>query len=166
MGGARDTVVNIAERRRQLGVRSPLARQVCLDDIAVGATFVPADRAIELDLVTEAVADGLIVEGRIGAPWEGECRRCLEAVEGTVTVAVRELFAEAGDPDETYAIDGDAIDLEPMVRDALMLNLPQLPLCREDCAGPAPDRYPARPASDDPRIDPRWAGLAELDLDR
>ena len=43
--------------------------------------------------------------------------------------------ADPTDEGETYPLDGDQIDLEPMVRDAVLLELPLGPLCGDDCAG-------------------------------
>jgi uncharacterized protein len=59
-----------------------------------------------------------------------------------------------------------------MARDAALLGLPLAPLCREDCAGPDPDRYPtvteeeleAAAATAEKPPDPRWAALGDLDL--
>ena len=63
----------------------------------------------------------------------------------------------------------DDIDLEPLIREAVLLDLPVAPLCGDDCRGPAPDTYPAEPAADpdpdaEPPRDPRWAALDDLDL--
>ena len=70
---------------------------------------------------------------------------------------------------ETYPLEGDEVDLEPVVRDAVLLTLPLAPLCRPDCAGPAPTSsrwsWPARSPADAPTRDPRWAALDELRLD-
>ena len=91
--------------------------------------------------------------------------RILE-VEAGLDERIFEVHPEEG---ETYPIDGDEVDLEPVVRDAALLSLPLAPLCREDCAGPAPDAFPAtvegedEPADgDEPARDPRWAALDEL----
>ncbi|HWS47003.1 MAG TPA: DUF177 domain-containing protein, partial [Acidimicrobiia bacterium] len=84
------------------------------------------------------------------------------------TVHVDELFEPAPLEGETYALDDDVVDLEPLVRDALVLELPAVPLCRDDCRGLCPscgiDRNAATCdcAADD--IDPRWAPLRSLDL--
>jgi uncharacterized protein len=45
--------------------------------------------------------------------------------------------------------------------------LPLAPLCRDDCRGPDPERFPALSESDEanPAIDPRWAALGELHFD-
>ena len=74
---------------------------------------------------------------------------------------------------ETYALGKDEVDLEPMVRETVLLNLPVAPLCSETCEGPDPDRFPTSVVIDEPleeeppepAVDPRWAGLAQLTFD-
>ena len=70
---------------------------------------------------------------------------------------------------------GDEVDLEPVVRDAVLLALPLAPLCGETCAGPDPESFPTGPAGErrleeqeaeeEPAGDPRSAALRELRLD-
>ena len=61
---------------------------------------------------------------------------------GLVDVEVREVFEVRPIDGETYPIEGDEVDLEPVVRDAALLNLPLAALCRPDCAGPGPETLP------------------------
>lgn len=125
----------------------------------------PAGAAIEVDLVLDAVSDGVMASGTVTVPWEGTCRRCLRPVAGRSTHRVQEAFTGDGDGD-TYVLDGDELDLEPLVRDAAALGLPLAPLCEDGCRGPDPDRFPARPdAEAEPTTDPRWAALDEIDFD-
>jgi len=153
--------IDLVELRRRLGTRRSFQREATVPDLVVGSTFVPEDEQVRVELDLESVSNGVMVAGTILAPWEGECRRCLEPVRGTVEVKVQELFTDEGDPDEIYPIDGDELDLRPMVRDAVVLNLPLAPLCRPECLGPDPERYPAVVEGEGP-VDRRWAGLSEL----
>ena len=82
----------------------------------------------------------------------------------------REWFDEntEQDDEELYYLDGDLLDLEPALRDAVVLALPMSPLCREDCPGlcvecgvRAGRRGPGPRHEDAP--DPRWAGLKQFD---
>ena len=71
------------------------------------------------------------------------------------------------DAADGYALDGDLLDLEPALRDALVLALPLAPLCREDCPGLCVEcgALLAQAGPDhghEPAIDPRWAGLQQL----
>ena len=128
----------------------------------------PAGEPVTVDVDLQAVNDAIVVKGHVRAPWAGECRRCLDRVEGRVEVEVQEVFEPRPAPDaETYRLDGDQLALEPMVRDAVLLALPLAPLCREGCAGPDPDDHPVGTADDatEPAPDERWSALKELKFD-
>ena len=87
----------------------------------------------------EAVSEGVLVTATARAPVTGECARCLEPVHQQVDVKVQELFGYTADDGldaaDGYALQGDLLDLEPALHDALVLALPLAPLCREDCPG-------------------------------
>jgi uncharacterized protein len=102
----------------------------------------------------------------------GSCARCLEPIEDTMQLDVQELYAYEGstteatsEEDEVRRIEGDFLDLAPLVRDTVVLNLPLAPVCTEDCAGLCVDcgqRLDDLPADHHHEIvDARWAGLAE-----
>lgn len=131
---------------------------------------IPEGADLELDLRLESVMEGVLVSGTATAPVEGTCGRCLDPVAETLTVRVQELFAYAPDPDDdeddTSLMEGDLLDLEPVLRDAVVLALPMTPLCDPDCAGLCPecgerlDDLPADHAH--APVDPRWAALTSL----
>jgi len=140
--------------------------------LGVELVRVPEGGPVELDLRMEAVVEGVLVSGTVTAPVSGECGRCLEPFTGTISVDVQELFAypdsttdDTSDADEVRRLVGDLLDLEPVVRDALVLALPLSPVCRDDCRGLCPtcglrwDDLPADHAHE--TFDPRWAALAE-----
>ena len=161
--------VPVADLLAQPGTRRSLRRRVVLDDLTTSAASVPPESEIQVDLVLEAIGGGaLTATGRVAAPWTGTCRRCLEPVSGEAEVEVREVFETRPVEGETYPLAGEQVDLEPMVRDAVLLALPLAPLCGDDCQGPAPDEFPTGPAdvaADEPPLDPRWAALSDLELD-
>jgi uncharacterized protein len=135
-----------------------------------GLAGVPEGSELRLDVTLESVTDGVLVTANAAAPVTGECARCLEPVTQTIEVSCRELFSYeqgAGDADEDgYALDGDLLDLEPVLRDALVLALPLAPLCRQDCPGLCVEcgALLAQVGSEhghDHAIDPRWAGLRQ-----
>jgi uncharacterized protein len=160
-------VVGVADLLEHPGTRRELHDAVALEGLGTSAAQVPAGGEVHYDLVLEAIGGGaLTATGTIGAPWSGECRRCLELVEGSAEVDVREVFEAHAVEGETYPLDGEQIDLEPMVRDAVLLAMPLAPLCAVTCAGPAPDAFPTGPVSEGERPpDPRWAALSELEFD-
>jgi uncharacterized metal-binding protein YceD (DUF177 family) len=133
---------------------------------------VPEGAQVQLHLRLESVMEGVLVSGEVEAPVTGSCARCLEPVEDTLELDVQELFAYSGstteatsEEDEVRRVDGDFLDLEPMVRDAVVLALPLAPVCTEDCAGLCVDcgqRLDDLPADHThQKLDPRWAGLAD-----
>jgi uncharacterized protein len=131
-----------------------------------GRSVVPLDAEAEADVTLTAFSGGIEAVGQVTAPWVGICRRCTAPVAGELRVRVQERFCDAPEAeDELYPIIDDTIDLGPMVRDAVVLELPMAPLCREDCAGLCPqcgaDRNEGACSCVAPR-DPRWANLDVL----
>ena len=135
---------------------------------------------IELDLVLEAVAEGILVSGLLRATARGTCARCLAATTDAWEVDVTELFGSATAAAEEEdgeledldyrLVNGDReLELDQMVRDALVVGQPVRVLCRQDCAGLCPqcgaDRNttPCDHAADAP-VDPRWEALRGLRL--
>lgn len=128
---------------------------------------VPTGSPISLGIRLEGVGDGVLATGTAGVMLRGECARCLTETEAEADVDLQELFLFPGtDPDDSEAsrVEGDFVDLEPVLRDAVVLDLPFIPLCREDCqglcatCGASLNDDPAH--SHGPDTDPRWAGLA------
>jgi uncharacterized protein len=166
---------------RELGRRAGLSRKVervveAQAPLGVeGVIAVPKGAHIELAVLLESVVEGVLVSGTALAPVEGECARCLDPIpadDNDVEVEFTELFAypdsateETTDEDEVPRLVDDKIDLEPVVRDAVVLALPAAPLCREDCAGLCPEcggRWAdLGPDHRHETIDPRWAALTE-----
>ena len=107
-------------------------------DLEVSGSAVPAGAAVVADVLIEPVHGGIMASGTVSAPWEGECRRCLGPAVGRLEVEVRELYESRSDGVETYSLTGDQLDLEPLARDAVLLELPQAPLCSEGCQGLCP----------------------------
>jgi uncharacterized protein len=158
-------VIGVAELLRRPGTQREVTVAAELDGIAISSAAVAAGADVEGRLTIEAMSDHAVtVKGTISAPWTGECRRCLRTVEGTVTLEVEEVFDARPVEGETYPLDGDRLDLEPLVRDAVFLALPLAPLCAVACAGPEPEGHPIGTADAD-SIDPRWAALGELKFD-
>ncbi|MGQ4614657.1 YceD family protein [Nocardia sp. R7R-8] len=159
---------------RRPGSMRELRRTVTTEErIGLDLIGVPVGAQVEFDLQLQAVSEGVLVTGTVAAPIEGECSRCLEPFTDAVTLHLTELFAypdsttdQTTEDDEVYRMDDDLIDLEPVVIDAVGLELPLQPLCTPDCAGLCPEcGVRMAIAGSDHRheiLDPRWAGLAEF----
>jgi uncharacterized protein len=122
---------------------------------------------VEADLRAESVVEGILVTGRARAGVTFECSRCLREFPSEIAVELCELFTgpghDAAPEEDSYAVAGTDVDLEPMLRDALALALPIHPLCRADCKGLCAhcgadlNKGSCGCVEDD--TDPRWAGL-------
>jgi uncharacterized protein len=171
---------------RELGRRPGTERHVALTvpapaDLGIEVLRVTEGSPVELDLRLEAVVEGVLVSGTAHAELHGECVRCLEDIDGETTVELLELFvhedevpggsasslgADETEDGETSRLEGDLLDLEPALRNAVVLALPFQPLCREDCPGLCVEcgaRLADEPGHHhDTAIDPRWAALQGL----
>jgi len=163
------------------------------EDLRLELVGVPVGADVALDVRFEAVSEGVLATGTATAPLAGECARCLAPLTSSVTASFQELYLytdkhdkyhekhdkhekhdrhqehhehEEQDDEERY-LDGDLLDLEPVLRDAVVLALPMSPLCQEDCPGlcvecgvPLADAGPGHGHDEAP--DPRWAALEQL----
>lgn len=139
---------------------------------------VPAGSGLALDLRLESVVEGVLVSGTAAVRAEGECSRCLDPVTDEVTADLQQLYVypptdakgrivhDDADPDEDEPVlTGDLLDLEPVVRDAVVLALPIAPVCGSDCPGLCPQcgaRLADDPGHGHDQRDPRWDALQRL----
>ncbi|RKN56752.1 DUF177 domain-containing protein [Streptomyces klenkii] len=171
---------------RELGRRPGALKRVSRTapapaDLGTEVIGVPAGARLEVDLRMESVMEGVLVTGTVRAPLAGECVRCLEPLAREGEAEFQEMFRypdadgparrpavpadEEGD-EETPSLQGDFFDLEPVLRDAVVLALPLQPVCREDCPGLCPEC--GTPLAEDPdhghdeAVDIRWAALREF----
>ena len=121
---------------------------------------------LQVDLRMESLHDGILVSADIDGTAAGECGRCLIDIEQDVQVEIQELFAYSSDEAFEYEVHEDTIDLEPVIRDAVVLSLPFQPVCQEDCLGLCPQcgvRLLDNPGHEHENpVDPRWAALGSL----
>ena len=166
---------------RELGRRPGSQRQKSFTapapaDLGIEVLRVPEGSPIEFDIRLEAVMEGVLVTGTATAVLDGECVRCLEEIHDELVADFQELFVYEEKDDQTdeedsgtSRLEGDLLDLEPLLRDAVVLSLPFQPLCQDDCPGLCIE-CGARLADDpdhqhDEPIDPRWAALEGLTQD-
>jgi uncharacterized protein len=151
--------IDVADLLTHPGARRPLHLEAAVADLGT-----PVARIVEpvrLDLVLERVPDGIVARGELHARWEGECSNCLRELAADLDVGVGELFEPHPLDEDTYPIEGHEIDLEQLVRDVVLLELPLAPTC--ETTGRAPCE-PDVVAEEPPPPDPRWSALSELDL--
>lgn len=143
-------------------------------NLGAGLARIPEGSDLHLDVQLESVSEGVLVTVTATAPVTGECARCLEPVAQTLEVRSQELFTYEQDgrdvEEDEYSLDGDLLDIEPALRDALVLALPLAPKCQDDCPGLCAE-CGARLAQAGPdhrhdsAVDPRWAVLRQFKSD-
>nr|WP_223695210.1 DUF177 domain-containing protein [Leifsonia poae] len=136
------------------------------EKLGEGLVSVPDGATIDLALRLESMHEGILVSGEARTTASGVCGRCLIDIEQPVEVDIQELFAYSSDEAFDFEVHDDHVDLEPLIRDAVVLALPFQPVCRPDCPGldpetgerlaDVPERKPQQ------TTDPRWAALAAL----
>ncbi len=168
-----------AGEMREYDLDVPAPERIGIDVIAV-----PADQGIHIGMKLESVTEGVLVSAQVSTIAEGECIRCLDSVEVPIARNFQELYRYAPekahtkaqrkvaevfddlDDDEDLVMDGDFINLQGPVRDAIVLALPINPLCAEDCPGLCPGcgvKWTLlEPDHRHDVKDPRWAGLSDL----
>ena len=180
---ARDPyVVDTRPLGRQPGSMRTVNRIVTLTEgFETAMASVPEGQEIELDLRLEAVMEGVLVTGTVTGRLTAECSRCLDPLSEELEAGFQEMYRyageedgsietgdeDSGDEDEDYYLEGDLLDLEPVVRDAVVLALPLSPLCGPDCPGlcsecgvKLAEAGPEHGHGDG--VDPRWEALRKI----
>lgn len=147
------------------------------DDLGTDVISIKAGMPVEVEVRLESVVEGVLVTGSVSGTATGACVRCLDPVEIDVEGTFQELFAYADraahhhevaadhDEDDVHELVGDLIDLEPVLRDAIVPTLPFQPVCRDDCPGLCSEcgmRLADDPDHHHEVIDPRWSALSGL----
>jgi uncharacterized protein len=125
--------------------------------------------------VLESVVDGILVRGTLEATLTVDCARCLRTMQQEAAADVVELFTVPGhlpddevEPDAGYEIDEGHLDLDTLVRDALVPAIPFQPLCNPACKGLCStcgaDLNEVSCTCEETHTDPRWSALAGLEL--
>ncbi|TFC19001.1 DUF177 domain-containing protein [Cryobacterium algoritolerans] len=135
-------------------------------DLGEGLVAVKAGSTLTVNLRLETLHEGILVSAQISGKAAGECGRCLIEIELPVQVEFHELFAYSLDEAYECEVQDDHVDLEPLIRDAVVLSLPFQPVCRSDCPGLDPEtgqRLAEAPELEPvEKRDPRWAALMEF----
>ena len=159
------------------------------EPVGVDLLAVKPGEVIEVDLRVQSVDEGVLATARVMATATGECTRCLKPISWPIDENFTELYyyeistnksankrgsksSKADDidleEDDLSFMVGDEIDLEPAIRDAVILNLAVNPLCTEDCPGLEEKQgenwiYLPEVESETP-ADQRWAALKDFPL--
>ena len=154
--------IDVADLLSQPAGRRTVHLEVPVEGLGGSAARVPDEGPVVLDLLLERVPEGIVVRGTVYGRWQAACSVCLTDLEEALVLDVSELFEADPVEGDTYPLHGHQIDLEQLVRDTVLLELPLAPTCattgRVPCSsGTAAEQEPSAP-------DPRWSALSELDL--
>ena len=131
-----------------------------------GAAAVPSGATVEVDLRLESVHEGILATADVFAEATSECSRCLEPLKLLVEVDFQELFAYSGSSEDDLKVQNESIDLESVIRDAVVLSLPFQPVCKPDCLGLCPECGIRLVENSDhhheQQVDTRWSELMKL----
>jgi uncharacterized protein len=173
-------VFDVREFGRRPGAMRQFDRDLPAETLLGGGStldglYTPESADLLLDLRLESVVEGVLATGRASGSLVGECVRCLDPVEVEVDADFQELFyydlgeLTAEEREEAVGVVEELVDVESLVRDAVMLDLPLQPLCEPDCPGLCPECGAS--LAEDPEhhhdaVDPRWAALSGLGTER
>lgn len=166
-------IVPVHDLVRRAGEMSQLNRELPAPaDLGIQLMRVPEGDPIDVNLRLESVVEGIWVSGDVHAKTVGECARCLRDLTGPTDFQLQELFYYPGKDadDDALFIADDAIDLDPPLRDAIVLELPFAPLCKPDCLGLCVvcgfDLNEDPHHAHEEQIDARWESLKDLKFDQ
>jgi len=183
--------VNTYELPRRAGEMKEYQLDIVVKEkFGVDLISVPAGEVIEIDARLESVTEGVLLSADVYAVAKGECIRCLDPVEIVVERKIQELYnyeptnergkkrkksstedltTEDLDNEDELMMEGDILDLQTPVRDAIVLSLPSNPLCSQECLGLCPEcggKWAELPEDHAHEvIDARWASLGGLTLE-
>ena len=163
---ARPLAVNAAELLRRPGTERLLDISIAPTDLGLADSRFGIDDQIDVHLRLESLTDGIVVVGSIDVPWHGACRRCLRPLAEVAVCDVDELYQSTVTNSEAFEIVDNQLDLLPMVRELALLDAPEAPLCRPDCAGLCPvcgaDLNETTCECVAPVVESQWAVLDQL----
>ncbi len=152
------------QRKRELVVLVP-------EKLGEGLAWVPEGRELRIDLRLESVHEGILATGTVETVADAQSARTLTEFELPVEVEFQELFAYPSEVPSDYEVQGDHVDLEQVVRDAVVLSLPFQPVIAGETDNVELAEGITLVLADEERetpVDDRWAALAQLreSLDR
>ncbi len=120
---------------------------------------------VSYDLEVQKLEDGLLAQGSLGIDLECECVRCLKKFNRRLELRGWACHVPLEGEDRAV-VANDCVDLTPYLREDILLELPQHPLCRQDCPGLAV-KPPEQPGSTEgtgrsERTSPAWSELNKL----
>ena len=142
---------------------------VDLSDLLYGTTY-PVSEPVLAEGSVRNTAGVLVMKGTVKTCIHGVCDRCAADFDADVefpidVVLVKELANEENEDEWVFPLEGDAADLEEIVRTVFVLNMDSQLLCKPDCKGMCcrcGKNLNDGPCSCQKELDPRFAALRQL----
>ena len=103
-------------------------------DLENSDELVRARLPVRYDLTAQVLGDAILVQGRIEVTFDCECARCLKPFQYRLKLPHWAAHLPLEGP-EKVEIKDDLADLTPCLREDILLEYPQHPLCEAGCAG-------------------------------
>jgi uncharacterized protein len=132
-------------------------------DLGVNDDLVHPNQPLRYDLTVELLHDSVLVRGWLSLMLDCECSRCLQAYPWDLRLEPWALHLPLEGEDKV-SVENDCVDLTPFVREDMLLDFPQHPLCKPDCAGLKKPKNVLSPAVGETPVANVWAGLDKLKL--
>lgn len=131
-------------------------------DLGVSDELVRLGPPLRYTLSVELLHDAVLVTGTLVLPLDCECARCLRRFVMELRLAGWAAHLPLAGEDQV-PVENDCVDLTPFIREDILLDFPQHPLCQPECAGLKSDT--ARPAAaEETPVPDVWAKLDQLKL--
>jgi uncharacterized protein len=131
-------------------------------DFGVTDELVRLKKPLRHDLQVESLHDSILVTGDLRLTLDCDCVRCLQPFDYEIALQDWALHLPL-EGEEAVSIDNDCIDLTPFVREDMLLEFPQHPLCKPECAG-LKKKPRVRESGNDETKPASWAELDKLKL--
>lgn len=131
-------------------------------DIDTRDDMIQVAEPLEHDLEVQKLSDSLLVQGRLRLMLECKCVRCLKSFQ--YPLEIKEWTCHLPlQGEEQVPVTNDCVNLTPYVREDILLEFPQHPLCEPDCGGlPKAPVGKAKRTAPSERVSSAWAALDKL----
>ncbi|MFM8926628.1 MAG: YceD family protein [Rhodoluna sp.] len=160
-------LIPVHDLMHRSGTMREIETDIVLDaDLGAGLAKVPKGGSVNLSLRLESVHEGIYVSGTLRTKAQADCARCLDALQIGIEVDIQELFAYSLQVEDDLIVKDEQIDLEQVIVDSVVLNLPFTPICSKDCLGLCPEC--GLKINENPdhahaaKIDSRWSELEKF----
>jgi uncharacterized metal-binding protein YceD (DUF177 family) len=103
-------------------------------DLDIHDEVLQPHRPLRYDLEAQKVEDGVLVQGELHLKVDCQCVRCLKSFEYSLDLPDWACLLPLNG-DEAVPVVSDSVDLTPTLREDILLELPQHPLCERECGG-------------------------------